>query len=138
MDILSTRPSEFMHQILSRITQLSVYDAAITCTALWAFVKLIRMSRRRVHTTRVRGPPSPSFTYGVGKILMEAEDPASIYESWAREYGGVYELPSTLGMRRIVLYDPKAITHFYAKESWTYGRTPMAKKAIENSVRWTS
>ena len=135
MDILSTRPSEFMNQILSRITQLSVYDAAIACTALWAFVKLICMSRRQVHTTRLRGPPSPSFTYGVGKILMEAEDPASIYESWAREYGGAYEVSSTLGVRRIVLYDPKAITHFYAKESWTYARTPVAKKGMETAVR---
>ena len=65
---------------------------------------------------------------------MEADDPACIYESWAEEYGGVYEAPSTLGRRRIILHDPKAIAHFHTKETWTYVRTPLTRKLLESGV----
>ena len=119
---------------ISLIPSLSAFNAVVACTAIWAFVKLMRMSLRRVRTTRLRGPPSLSLVYGVGKILMEVDDPASIYESWAQEYGAAYEVPSTLGGRKIVLYDPKAIAHFHAKETWTYVRTPMIKKSLEHGV----
>lgn len=123
-----------MNKILSQIPPLSAFDAVVACTAVWAFVKLIRMSRRRVRTPKLRGPPSSSFVYGVGRILMEVDDPGSMYEAWAQEYGAVYEVPSTLGGRRIVLHDPKAIATFHAKETWTYVRTPLAKKSIEHGV----
>lgn len=106
----------------------------MACTALWAFVKLIRMSRQRVRTTRLRGPESSSFVYGVGKLTFGVDDPGSVYESWAQEYGAVYEVPSTLGSRRIVLCDPKAIAHFHAKDTWTYVHTPVMKVALEQAV----
>lgn len=122
-----------MNEILAHIPHLSAFNTAVACIAVWAFITL-GMPRRRVRTTRLRGPPSSSFIYGVGKILLEADDSASIYEAWAREYGAVYEAPLTLGGRRIVLYDPKAITHFYSKETWTYVRTPMEKHVIEQVV----
>ncbi|KAG6375251.1 cytochrome P450 [Boletus reticuloceps] len=133
MDTFSTvKIPEELHELVSRIPSLSVFDAVVAGTAIWAFLKLVRMSRRRVRTTRLKGPPSPSFMFGVGKILLEAEDPTSIYESWADEYGAAYEAPATLGRRRVILYDPKAIAHFHAKQTWTYVRTPMAKKSIEH------
>ncbi|KAG8218156.1 cytochrome P450 [Butyriboletus roseoflavus] len=132
MEIFSTKIPEAMNKILSHIPPLSPFNAVVACTALWTFVKLIRMSRRRVRTPKLRGPPSLSFLYGVGKILLEADDPSSIYESWAQEYGSVYEAPSTLGQRRIILHDPKAIAHFHAKETWTYVRTPLTRKFLEN------
>lgn len=134
MEIFSTKLTESTHKILSQLPPLSAFNAVVACTAVWAFVKLIRMSRTRVRTPELRGPPSSSFVYGVGKMLLEADDPSSMYESWAQEYGAVYEVPSTLGRRRIVLYDPKAIAHFHAKETWTYVRTPMVKKSLEHGV----
>ncbi|KAH0839444.1 cytochrome P450 [Lanmaoa asiatica] len=130
-EIFSMKVPESMNKILSHIPPLSAFNVVVGCTAVWAFVKLIHMSRRRVRTPKLRGPPSPSCAYGVGQILMEADDPSSMYESWAQEYGIVYEVPSTLGRRRIILYDPKAIAHFHAKETWTYVRTPMLKKSFE-------
>ncbi|KIJ59411.1 hypothetical protein HYDPIDRAFT_162418 [Hydnomerulius pinastri MD-312] len=54
-----------------------------------------------------------------------------MYEAWAEEYGVVYQVPSTLGQRRIVLCDPRAIAHFYARETWTYVQTPLSKAFIE-------
>ena len=127
--------SDSINAVLPNIRpSLSAFNAVVTCTALWAFVKLIRMSRQRLHTTRLRGPPNPSFLCGVGKILLDSDDPASLYESWAREYGSVYAVPSTLGTSRIILYDSKALAHYYAKETWSYGHTPMLKRALENSA----
>ncbi|KAI9460049.1 hypothetical protein HD554DRAFT_2000093, partial [Boletus coccyginus] len=40
--------------------------------------------------------------------------------------GAAYRLPSVLGTTCIVLCDPKAIAHFYAKETTTYILTPLA------------
>ncbi|KAF8548042.1 cytochrome P450 [Imleria badia] len=131
MEVFSTKIPEAINNILSHTPSLSAFNAVIACTAVLAFIKLMRMSRNRLRTTKLRGPPSSSFAYGVGKILLEADDPASIYESWAHEYGAAYDVPSTLLRRRIILYDPKAIAHFHAKQSWTYVRTPFAKKALE-------
>ena len=125
----------FSAKILSHTPPLSAFNAVVACTAAWAVAKLIRMSLRRVRTTKLRGPPGSSFVYGVGKILLEVDDAASMYESWAQEYGVAYEVPSTLGRRKIVLCDPKAIAHFQAKESWTYVQTPLTKKIFENGVR---
>ena len=134
IEAFSIKIPEAMHDILSRIASLSSFNAVVACAAVLAFIKLIHMSRMRLHTPKLRGPPSPSFAYGVGKILVEVDDPASMYELWAREYGAAYEVPSTLWRRRIVLYDPKAIAHFHAKQSWTYVRTPFAKKSLEHGV----
>ncbi|KAN0097962.1 Cytochrome P450 [Tylopilus felleus] len=138
MDVLSTlKVPDAMREIVSRIPSLSAFNAVVACTAVWAFIKLIRLARRSkrlARTPTLKGPPSPSFVFGVGKVLMEDDDPASIYESWARAYGAVYEIPSTLGSRKIILYDPKAIAHFHAKQTWTYVRTRMVKKSVERGV----
>ena len=134
MEIITTKLSDSINAVLPHMPSLSAFNAVVACTVVWVFVKFIRMSRKRLHTTRLRGPPNPSFLYGVGRILMHSDDPASLYESWAREYGSVYVVPSTLGKSRIVLYDSKALAHYYAKESWSYGRTPMAKRSIGSTA----
>ncbi|KAG9309786.1 cytochrome P450 [Chiua virens] len=131
MDIFSTKVPESVQMILSRIPHLSPFNAVVACTAVFALLKLIRVSRKRLRTHRLNGPSSPSFVYGAGKVVMEADDPGNVYEVWAKEYGAVFEMPSTLGSRRIVVYDLKALTHFHSKDSWTYVRTPLAKKSIE-------
>ncbi|KAG1729808.1 hypothetical protein EDB19DRAFT_1742502, partial [Suillus lakei] len=50
------------------------------------------------------------------------------------EYGIVYMIQSVLGQTRIVLCDPRAIAHFYARETWTYVQTPLSLALIESSV----
>ena len=130
-----TNLSDSISAVLSHLPPLSAFNAVVACTAIWAFVKLIRtVSGKRLHTTRLKGPPNPSFLFGVGRILTHSDDPASLYESWAREYGSVYAVPSTMGKSRIALYDSKALAHYYEKEGWSYGRIPMAKRAYENSA----
>ncbi|KAH0839400.1 cytochrome P450 [Lanmaoa asiatica] len=106
------------------------FDAAVVCTAIWTLLRRLRSSREKHRTTQLRGPPSESFLYGVGKRIRDAENSGPMYEAWAQEYGPVYAVPSTLGNERIVLCDHKAIAHFYSKESWTYIQTPLTKRSF--------
>ncbi|KAF8838205.1 cytochrome P450 [Paxillus ammoniavirescens] len=112
--------------------RLRAVDAALALTALWAILTAVRAARRRLKTTQLRGPPNPSLLYGVGKDVAEATDSGALmYEAWAEEYGVVYQVPSTLGQTKIVLTDPRAIAHFYARETWTYVLTPLSKALFE-------
>ncbi|KAG2364256.1 cytochrome P450 [Suillus spraguei] len=116
------------------VRSVGAFNVACSFTALWAFVKVIRALRWRLRTTQLRGPPRTSFVFGVSNDLLSSKDNAIMYEHWAQEYGVVYMIPSILGQRKIVLSDPRAIAHFYARESWTYVQAPLALILIENMV----
>ncbi|KAI9456895.1 cytochrome P450 [Boletus coccyginus] len=81
--------------------------------------------------THLRPYQRESFLYGVGQRTLDPANAVAAYEEWAQEYGPVFTAPSTLGSDRIVLCDPKAIAHFYSKETWTYIQTPLTKKLLE-------
>ncbi|KAJ7772424.1 cytochrome P450 [Mycena metata] len=90
---------------------------------LWLCTKLfLRFWRRGASTTRLSGPPSPSRFLGVMRHLSLAADSSEIYEEWAARYGPAYEIPAELGRRKIILTDPKAVTHFYSSERSIYVR----------------
>jgi len=129
--------SEVLDTILthSRPYQWYAFHAAIASAAVWTLLRWLRTSRGQLRTTQLRGPPSESFLYGVGKRILNADDAGAEYEAWAQEYGPVFTVPSTLGSNSIVLCDPKAIAHFYSKETWTYIQTPLIKTIFEHSVR---
>ncbi|KAG1824968.1 cytochrome P450 [Suillus variegatus] len=109
-------------------------NVAGSFAALWALVKVLRMLRWRVKTTQLLGPPRTSLVYGVSRDLASSHDRAAMYERWATEYGVVYMIPSVLGQTNIVLCDPKAIAHFYARETWTYVKTPTTLAFLESSI----
>ena len=111
------------------------FDSAVACAAVWTLLRWLRTYRQKLRTTQLRGPPSESFLYGVGRRILDAQDSGAVYEAWAQEYGRVYTVLSTLGSERIVLCDPKAIAHFYAKETWRYIQLPFTKKSLEMLVR---
>ncbi|KAG1814956.1 cytochrome P450 [Suillus variegatus] len=110
------------------------FHVAFSFAALWAFVKVLRMLRWRVKTTQLLGPPRTSLVYGVSRDLAISQDSGAIYERWATEYGVAYMIPSVLGGTRVVLCDPRAIAHFYARETWTYVQTPLSLAFLEASV----
>ncbi|KAG1889104.1 cytochrome P450 [Suillus fuscotomentosus] len=110
------------------------FHVACSFAALWVFVKVLRMLRWRVKTTQLLGPPRTSLVYGVSRDLAISQDSGAIYERWATEYGVVYMIPSVLGGTRVVLCDPRAIAHFYARETWTYVQTPLSLAFLEASV----
>ena len=113
---------------------VSVFDAACILAALGTFVKVLRVVRQRRKMTQLQGPPSTSVIYGVSNDLMSSTDASAMYEHWAEEYGVVYKIPSVLGQTKVVLCDPKAIAHFYARETWTYVPTPMQLAFTERIV----
>ncbi|KAG2364259.1 cytochrome P450 [Suillus spraguei] len=107
------------------VRSVSAFNVACSFVALWAFVKFSRALRWRLKTTQLRGPPRTSFIYGVSHDLSSSQDYAAMYERWATEYGVAYMIPSVLGQSRIVLCDPRAIAHFYARDTWTYVQMPL-------------
>ncbi|KAG6333009.1 hypothetical protein ID866_6077 [Astraeus odoratus] len=128
-------PTPFAYAKLPQTTPpMNVFNTIVCLTSVLAFCLAIRLTRRRLRATDLRGPSSRSIIFGVGEDLLDSSDPGAVYEAWAREYGGVYEIPMALGERRTVLCDPKAITHFFSKDTSTYVGTPMVKAAILRGV----
>ncbi|KAG1729407.1 cytochrome P450 [Suillus lakei] len=123
-----------LSSLWTTVRSAGAFNVACSFAALWTFVKVIRALRWRLKTTQLRGPPRTSFVYGVSNDLASSKDSATMYEHWAQEYGVAYMIPSVLGQTKIVLSDPKAIAHFYARESWTYARTPLSLVMIEKLV----
>jgi len=129
--------SEVLGTILTHLRpyQQYAFHATVASVAVWTLLWWLRTSRRQLRTTQLRGPPSESFLYGVGKRTLNPDGASAAYEEWAQKYGPVFTVPSTLGSNKIVLCDPKAIGHFYSKETWTYNQIPLAKKLVASSVR---
>ncbi|KAG1818536.1 cytochrome P450 [Suillus subaureus] len=116
------------------VRSVGTFTVACSFAALWAFVKVLRALRWRLKTTQLRGPPRTSFIYGVSHDIVSSKDSGGMYERWTTEYGVAYMIPSVLGQTRIVLCDPRAIAHFYARETWTYVQTPLSLTLLETSV----
>ena len=121
-----------MINLLTLLT-LRYLDALLLALGLWTLHKLARSIRLRVRTTRLNGPPPSSWIFGVTRELFKG-DSAVLYEQWAKEYGLVYQIPTPLGGRRIILTDPKAVAHFYSKETFTYVQSNFSKRLIANLV----
>ena len=113
---------------------VTVLDAGAVIVAIWALHASVLAARRKFKTTSLRGPPRTNLVYGVAKDLVESIDAGSIFEQWAEEYGPVYEVPTTLWGNRIVLCDPKAIAHYYARETWTYVLLPSTRRFMQRTV----
>ncbi|CAA7269644.1 unnamed protein product [Cyclocybe aegerita] len=96
--------------------------------AAWRKVQSIRSDK----TTRLNGPASQSFIFGVYRHTNEAEDPGAVYEEWALQYGPAFRVPGGFGSSRIVICDPRANAHFYSKETFGYIQTKLARVFIEN------
>lgn len=113
---------------------VTVLDAAAVIVGIWALRATVLAARRKFKTTRLQGPPRTHLIYGVSKDLFKSSTTGSLFEQWTKEYGPVYEVPTPLGGNRIVLCDPKAITHFCAREPWTYTLLPFIRRFMESFV----
>lgn len=101
----------------------------------WAVLRLFTLARARwsgVQTTSLRGPPSKSILFGKYHEINQFEDSSILYEQWANEYGQAYKVPGGFGAYRILIMDPRAIAHYYAKESFVYVQNKFAKMFIAN------
>ena len=100
---------------------------AIGTGVAFAFLGAIYRWYRRPRTTKLRGPPSKDFVFGLSKELFNSSDFGGMYRDWEKDYGPVYEIPSTLGSTILVLQDPRAIAHLYSKDTWAYHQFKFAK-----------
>ncbi|KAG2339039.1 cytochrome P450 [Suillus weaverae] len=107
-----------------------------TCVSVLILMSLylLQVYRQRKRTTRIRGPQSPSWLFGFAKTVNSAAIITELYEHWAREYGPVYKVPHVFGLSRVVLWDPKAISYFFARDTWLYNQTAFNKAAIRTTV----
>lgn len=117
------------------VPQLSLLiDALCVIAAVWLVFKISRNFRRRLYTTSLRGPPSPSFLWGASHIVSQTWQTGGAYEQWAEMYGAVFKLAAALGTSRLVITDPKAATHVFLQDTWGYSHTAGAKSSIEAIV----
>ncbi|EPS95222.1 hypothetical protein FOMPIDRAFT_87477 [Fomitopsis schrenkii] len=119
---------------MSTIPMLSAFNALCVISTLWVLLKVFQRMRSRARTTPLAGPPNPNFLLGAGRFIVKSPDAGSLYEEWAEKYGAVFRIPATLGLSRIALCDPKAIQHFYSRETYGYVQSTMTKRAIESMV----
>ncbi|KAJ7440146.1 cytochrome P450 [Mycena latifolia] len=108
-------------------------DAGVLLASVCVFYLLVRRLRRRP-STPLKGPSSNNFLFGMMPFLMKARDSGAVYEEWAAKYGSVFSVPSILGSRRIIFTDPKAIAHFFTKETYGYVQTPQSKRFLERLI----
>lgn len=102
---------------------------------LWICTKLfLRVWRRDSHTTKLAGPPSPNRFLGLMREISQASDSSAMYEEWAARYGAVFQIPAELGRKKIVLTDPKAVTHFYSSERAVYVKADNDRLFIDKIV----
>lgn len=130
-------PDTMDRLLTDRLLGLNPLTILWSVLAGWLLYKVTQRLRRLAHshTTPLAGPPNPSLIFGVGRILSSAQNPALIYEQWAEKYGPVYRVPAFFGYTRIVLCDPKAVQHFYSRETFEYRLTKLSKRLTENIVR---
>ena len=112
-------------------SSLPFINFGLTAIAVSVIYSIYQIVRTRVKTSKLRGPSSSSFLFGVSKDTEGTDDdPAFLYERWMDEYGAVYQIPELLGARRTVICDPKAIKHFNSMETFGYTQAPAMKRFI--------
>ena len=110
-------------------------DALALLVGSWLAFKLWKRSRAGAQTTKLPGPPSKSWLFGVTKEVNDSDDGGVIFEDWAKEYGDVFQIPGPFGQRRTVLLDPKSLTYVLSKTEFTFLKSKFVKQFIENIVR---
>ncbi|KAH8797996.1 cytochrome P450 [Flagelloscypha sp. PMI_526] len=92
------------------------------------------LSRRRRFqvTTPLNGPERLHPIWGWTQAIIKTDYSAEMYEDWVKEFGSVVGVPTVLWNQKIILADPKAVTHFYANDPTIYGQSGLAKVFIAN------
>jgi hypothetical protein len=122
--VLSSLPFDLKHQTLIIF---------FTTLALVIALRLFHTRRNRIYTPRLAGPSSKRFSFfGVSKTVLHASDDGTLFSEWGRKYGTVYEIPSGLGTKTLVLGDLKGLAHLFTHDTTTYTRigTPSVQTIV--------
>jgi hypothetical protein len=109
-------------------------SAACVSVLIPVSLYFLQVYRQRNRATRIRGPQNPSWLFGFAHTVNSAAIITDLYERWAIEYGPVYKVPHVLGLSKVILWDPKAISHFFARDTWLYNQTPFNKAVVRTIV----
>ncbi|KAI6160271.1 cytochrome P450 [Pisolithus thermaeus] len=127
----STMYTAAYDNLLAVYHSTSILSVLAGITGVMALRGTMRAARRKLKTTSLRGPPGAHPIFGASKDLFEAPDTGEIFETWAEEYGVAYEVPTSFGGKKIMLCDPRALAHYYARETWTYVLTDSTRVFLE-------
>ncbi|KAJ7661427.1 cytochrome P450 [Mycena polygramma] len=101
-----------------------VYTLALLLV-IWAVVSGGRALRRVLHTTALPGPTRSLRALPVDKLDIAKSVTA---------YGPVFEVPTGLVSKKIILCDPTAIAHFYASAPAIYRSTDFMRQFTKNLI----
>lgn len=108
---------------------------AYSLDALYALVPLaVYWIIKYMQAVHLQGPPSPGFVFGHTKQITESSNPAELYDRWAQTYGGVFQVRGPLGTIRLVVCDPRALSHVLVFDSKKYSHPPLAQLQITSLV----
>jgi hypothetical protein len=117
---------------------LSLRDIALLLLTLFLLYSLLSyFLRHSTAYTPLSGPAPHSFFFGSRKLVVTASDPGLLYEKWAEQHGSVYRIQDALGTSSVVLTDPRAIAHFYERETVGYVHSSASKRGFEGLVSWS-
>ncbi|KAI6004498.1 cytochrome P450 [Pisolithus orientalis] len=115
-----------------------VIDVAVGLATLWALRVAIQATQKKSRTTKLSGPKSTSLLFEVSRELFESPDMGAMFEAWSKEYGVAYEVPMMAGQKQIMVCDPKAVAYLFARDTWSYVRTPIITAATGRwGLLWT-
>ncbi|KAI6147911.1 cytochrome P450 [Pisolithus tinctorius] len=127
----STMHTAAYDNLLAVYRSTSILSVLAGIAGILVLRSTLRAVRRKLKTTSLRGPPGTHPVFGASKDLFEAPDTGEIFETWAEEYGVAYEVPTSFGGTKIMLCDPRALAHYYARETLTYVLTDSARVFLE-------
>ncbi|KAG6843773.1 hypothetical protein H0H87_000579, partial [Tephrocybe sp. NHM501043] len=90
--------------------------------ATFVISRLLRAPKHQ--TTHLKGPPSKSYVFGLTRELFELPDIGIVYEEFEKKYGPAFAVPGTMGSKTVVICDPKAVSHVFSKDTFTYRQPP--------------
>jgi hypothetical protein len=78
--------------------------------------------------TKLNGPPFRGNLFlGYSKESLQIINHSHLFEKWATQYGAAFHIPAFMGVKNLVLCDPKAVAHYFANDTFTY-RMPHAAR----------
>lgn len=107
--------------------------AVAAAGAAWLIYRLSKAAGGKSKETKLLGPPSPSWIFGVTRHLT-MDSSCALYEEWSEKYGVAFEIPTVMGSRRTILFDPRAVTHYFNKDTFGYVHSADRKKFIKQLV----
>ncbi|KZT22698.1 cytochrome P450 [Neolentinus lepideus HHB14362 ss-1] len=117
----------------------NTFDSSPTSLLLYAGIVLVLYRtilrlRQKTMNTPLNGPPRRSLLWHIQNFMARSTKLLDLSELWIAEYGPVFRLPGLLGSQKIMLADPKALSHYYSKETTTYVKATYLRLALEKIV----